>query len=56
MGRTVLKVQCAELKYSTLSTVLSALYLLYLRTVKKPTLLFFINLTQINFLGLIILI
>ena len=38
-GRTVLKIQCAGLKYSVLSTVLSVLYslstVLYLRTVKN---------------------
>ena len=47
------QVQCTE--YSTECTVLKH-SLLYLRTVKKPTTLFFINLTQINFLGLTILI
>ena len=47
------QVQCTE--YSTECTVLKH-SLLYLRTVKKPTALFFINLTQINFWELSILI
>ena len=44
-GRTVLKIQCAGLKYSVLSTVLSALYslstVLHLRTVKTDDTVFY---------------